>query len=107
MDTKALVKSLNRIFCETNKAEKKYSEVWLAEVDFGGMYQNDMFTLVVKAEHKIGNCAAEIKSILGELSEKAPEELKLIWNVRVLNADNRVHCESEALKIYDTQLSCQ
>ena len=106
MDTKTLIKSLHHIFCETNKTEKKYSEVWLAEVDFGGLYENDMFTLVVKAEHRIANCAAEIKSIVNILNDKAPEELKMIWNVRVLNADNRIHCESSQLKVYDTEIAC-
>ena len=51
-----LSKKLKDVFCNENKAEKKYATVWLSDVDFGGLYQTDKFVVNVKAEHKIASC---------------------------------------------------
>ena len=37
MDTKLLIKKLHDVFCVNNKIGKKYTEVWLSEVDLGGL----------------------------------------------------------------------
>ncbi len=56
MDTKVLISKLNEVFCDYNKqTDKKYSEVWLSEKDFGGLYNNGKFVLCIKANHYIVN----------------------------------------------------
>ena len=106
MDTKLLVKKLNEVFCNYNKTDKKYSEVWLSEVDLGGLYNNGKFVLCLKAEHDIDSCYDETLEILNLLNDKAKEELEYIWTVQVYDMDDEIHCESSDLKIYDEANSC-
>lgn len=107
MDQKTFIAKLNKIFCQSNKAGKKYSEVWLSDVDFGGMYHNGKFVLNVKADHSIDNCNEEIFSVIKMLSEQAPTELEKIWRVVVYNADDSWHCFStEDLLVYTEGDSC-
>lgn len=106
MDTTAFIEKLNSIFCEINRNNKKYSCVWLTEVDFGGLYQNDKYVLNVKAEHQIDSCNAEIFTIIKLLDEKAKEELQNIWRVDVYNANEEIHCWSEELLVFDESDAC-
>lgn len=106
MDTKLLVKKLNEVFCNYNKTDKKYSEVWLSEVDLGGLYNNGKFVLCVKAEHEIDSCYNEINDIIQMLDENAKEELQYIWTVQVYDLEEEVHCESSDLKVFDEATSC-
>jgi hypothetical protein len=107
MDQKTLIANLNTIFCQTNQKDKKYSEVWLSDVDFGGMYNNGKFVLNVKAEHQIDNCNEEIFSIIRLLSEQAPKELENIWRVVVYNPDDSWHCYSdEDVLVYTQSDAC-
>ena len=106
MDTKLLIKKLNEVFCNNNKTGKKYSEVWLSEVDLGGLYDNGKFVLCLKAEHEIDSCYDETTDILNLLNQQAKEELEYIWTVRVYNTQDQVHCESSDLKVFDEANSC-
>jgi hypothetical protein len=107
MDIKILVENLNDVFCNNNKTSgKKYSEVWLSEVDFGGLYNNGMFLLCVKAEHEIDSCSSEITDIVNLLDKEANEELKYIWSVRVYNIDNQIHCEREDIQVFNIADAC-
>ena len=63
MDKKALVGSLNKCFCKTNKKERRYMEAWLSDVDSGGMY-NGKFVLNVKTMHQIEDCIKNIFAII-------------------------------------------
>lgn len=108
MDTKALIGKLNKVFCESSKTGKNYSQVWLADVDFGGLYHNDMFVLNVKADHEINSSNEEIKYVINLLNAKAKEELKTIWRVAVHNHDEEVHSYSprEELIVFDKATAC-
>lgn len=106
MDTKEIISKLNAIFCATNKSKRRYSEVWLSEVDFGGLYYSDKHVLNVKAEHTIDSCNDEIKTIIKMLNDKASEELQQIWRVVVYNADNQIHCASGELMVYHKANAC-
>lgn len=106
MDTRILVKKLNEVFCKYNKRDKKYSEVWLSEVDMGGLYNNGMFVLCIKAEHEIDSCYDEINDIIQMLDKEAKEELEYIWTVRIYNKEEEVHCEMSDLKVFDDGSSC-
>ncbi|MGI8951022.1 MAG: hypothetical protein ACR2FN_05480 [Chitinophagaceae bacterium] len=106
MDKKALIKTLNKIFCDKNKIDKRYLEVWLSDVDFGGLYKSDRYVLNVKAEHVIDSCTDEIKNIIQMLDREAKEELKYIWRVDVYYNDKEIHCSSDDILIYTEQEAC-
>jgi hypothetical protein len=102
-----LAKKLKDIFCAENKASKKYSEIWLSNVDFGGLYQTDKVVVNVKAEHKIESCNEEIKYIVTVLFKQlSKEELSLIWRVDVYNSFEEIHCQSEDLLVYTKIDAC-
>lgn len=109
MDTQTLIKNLNRIFCEQDKKDKKYSRVWLEDADFGGLYNSSKYILNVQAHHNIDSCITEIGSIFSLLNEKAPEELKRIWRVAVYNDEKDLHCDAEieGFLVYSEEKSCQ
>ena len=104
MDTKILITNLNHLFCEIGKEGKLYSQVWLEDADFGGLYRSGKFILNVKAHHKIDNCNSEIKDIIQLLDKRANEELKHIWRVAVYNADDQVHCVDNI--VYEMDSAC-
>ncbi|MEO7308770.1 MAG: hypothetical protein ABIX01_00115 [Chitinophagaceae bacterium] len=106
---KALVEKLNSIFCEENKREKKYSEVWLSEVDYNGIYQIDKYDVNVKAEHQIESCNEEIYYIVTELFKLlTKQEMSLLWRVTVYNSNEEIHCQSseEDLLVYNSENAC-
>jgi hypothetical protein len=108
MDKRTTIKNkLNSIFCDLSKGDKKYSEVWLSDVDFGELYQSDKYVLNVKAEHSIDSCKDEIDEILDLLNEKANEELQSIWQVRIFDSSDEVHCASDEILIYSEETSCK
>ena len=107
MDRKVLIKNLSNLFCDVNKAGTRYSEVWLSDVDFGGLYQSDKLILNVKAEHQIDNCNDEIRGILKLLDEKAHQELQFIWSVQVYDVDDKIHCVEDGILIYDEDNACK
>ena len=107
MDTQALIKTLYQIFCELNRKEKKYSEVWLSDADFGGLYYSGQYVLNIKAEHQIESCSDEISYIIDLLDKKAHNELKLLWRVDVYNANEEIHCQGDLGLIYNKSIACE
>ena len=99
-------KKLNSLFCDINKEGKKYAEVWLSDIDFGELYQSDKYVLNVKAEHIIDSCKDEIDEILELLDEKAKEELQSIWQVRIFDSADEIHCASDEVLIYSEAEKC-
>lgn len=107
ISVEAVAKKLKDIFCAENKASKKYSEIWLSEVDFGGLYQTDKVVVNVKAEHEIDSCNEEIKYIVTVLFKQlSKEELSLIWRVDVYNSFEEIHCQSDDLLVYTAMDAC-
>ena len=103
-----LKQKLKDIFCSENKSENKYSEIWLSDVDFGGLYQSDKFVVNVKAEHQIASCNEEIKHIVTNLFKQlSKEELSFVWRVDVYNSDEQIHCQSEDILVYTVADDCQ
>lgn len=109
MDLKTSIKEkLNSIFCDINKKDKKYSEVWLSDMEFGDLYKPaNKFILNVKAEHIIDGCKDEIDFILDLLDEKAKEELQSILLIRVFDTSDEIHCASDEILIYSEEESCK
>ena len=102
-----LKKKLKDIFCRENKLSHRYSEVWLSNVDFGGLYQTDKFVVNVKAEHEILSCNEEIKYIVTHLFEQlTTEERSLIWRVDVYNSFEEIDCQSDDILVYTETDSC-
>ncbi len=108
MDRKKIIENLHAIFCDYNKKDKRYSEIWLSEADFGGLYNSGNFILNLKMEkeYEIYSCGKEIDNILLMLDKKAKNELKYIWRVDVYDSEDEIHCQSENYLIYEDQNAC-
>lgn len=103
-----LKKKLKDIFCIEYKAKKTYSEVWLSEADFDGLYQSHKYLVNVKAEQKIDSCNNEIKYIITNLFKQlTTEELNCIWRVVVYNSFEEVHCASDEILVFTEEDSCE
>ena len=106
MDRKALIKRLNSLFCELDKGKKRYTEVWLSDVDFGKLYQPEKYILNVKAAHEIDSCNDEIRDILHFLDKNAHDELQYIWSVSVYDVNENVHCIGDDVLIFNKSTAC-
>lgn len=106
MDKKALVKKLHEVFCESNKGERKYSQVWLSQLDYGGLYYSNDFALKLKTEHKIERYLTEITEVVKLLREKAKEESKDIVRVVVYGPHDKAECENDDYLVYDEETAC-
>lgn len=107
MDKRETIKNkLNAIFCDLNKKGKKYLEVWLSDVDFGDLYRSDKYVLNVRAAHIIDRCKDEIDYILSLLDSKANDELQSIWQIRVFDTSDEIHCASDEILVYSEKTSC-
>lgn len=103
-----LAKRLKHLFCAENRANKKYSEVWLTNVDFGGLYDFDKYVVNVRAGHEIESCNQEIKYIFTDLFKQlTKDELAQIWRVEVYNSFEQMHCQSEDLPIFSLKEACE
>ena len=95
--------SLQAFFCGEHAGGHKYSEVWLSDVDFGGLYHDDKYVVNIKAEDRIESCNEEIRYVTKSLFERLPqEERSLIWRVNVYNAFEDINCRSGDLLVYAT-----
>ena len=101
MDTKALVKKLQEVFAEVNKGEKKYSLIWLSEIDLGGLYHTDKLILRLKAAFTIKDFFEETRAIFEILKEKAKEEAKYIQRVSVYDINERAQPKYDDIIIYE------
>ena len=100
-------KKLKEIFCAENKVQRKYAEVWLSDVEFGGLYHFEKQIVNVKVDHHIDSCNDEIKYIFSHLlSQLEKDELAFIWRVVVYNAEEQVHCQSEDILVFSTLEAC-
>ncbi len=106
MDTAILIKNLNEVLCKYNKNTNKYSEAWLSEVDFGGLYNNGKFSLCLKAEHQIDSCFDETREIIELLKKEAKKEFESIWTIRIYDNHDRIHCEESDLRVYSEATAC-
>ena len=107
MDRKVLVKKLSNLFSSLNSESRKYTEVWLSDVDFGGWYHSDKFVILhVKAEQVLGRITTEIKNLVYILHDRLKEEAPNIWSVVVYDASERVHCGNGEIMVYDEATAC-
>ncbi len=111
MDTNAsirgLSKKLNELFCSENKKSIKYSQVWLSDVDFGGLYHCEKFIVNVKVAHEIDSRSDEINYIATMLfAAMTKEEMSFLWRANVYNSFEAIHCESDELLVYRLEDAC-
>ena len=97
---KAIRNKLRPIFCNLEKRENKYVEVWLSYFAFGLMHKSNNFILNVCTAEPVKNLRSEIQYVLCLLDEHAKEELKNILQVNVWSSDEDVHCSSDEILIY-------
>lgn len=101
MDTNALIKKLQEVFSEKNAGERKYSQIWLSEIDLGGLYHSDTFALRLKAAYTIKDLFNETLEIIRTLKEKAKEEAQYISRVSVYDISEKAHPESDDIIVYE------
>lgn len=106
MDKKEIIENLYKVFCNSKKEGKVYSEVWLCDEDFGGLYHSGSYVLNVRVNHQIDDCSDEIKEIVEMLAEKAKSEFSFISRVDVYSEDENIHCSSEDIRVYADEGSC-
>lgn len=102
MDINVLVNKIKELFIIHNKTQKnKYSEVWLREVDFGGLINWERYTLCAKAAYGIelkGNARAQIIDLIWD---NLNGEHEYIWTVSVYKMDERVCCQKDDIMILE------
>ncbi|HWK06101.1 MAG TPA: hypothetical protein VNS58_20815 [Puia sp.] len=103
MDKKVLIRSLKKLFCDLNQVGKRYSEVWISDVDFGGLYHSDQYILHLRAAHPIRSRFKETAWIIKFLDEHAHEESKFIWRVQVHAADDKMYDAEDGILVYDEE----
>lgn len=98
---KALINKLQETFEANNQGDKKYSRVWLSQLNYGGLYYSKDFALKLKAEHKIERLLTEISFVSSLIREKAAEESKSIMRISVYGPDEKAEPESDDYIIYE------
>ncbi len=92
------------MFYDINRTEKKYSEVWLSDVDYGDLYHSDKYVVLnVKTANQVESRYEEIRWIIKYLDENAHEELRSIWRVQVYNADDRLNSVEDGIPVYEEE----
>lgn len=107
MDTKAFINDLRNVFYNNSAQGQKYAEVWLSNVDFGGLYYtDDYYVLNVKVDYQFDSYGDEVRKILRLLKDKAKEGLNHIFVVRVYGANEKRFCGRDDFLIYNGAVSC-
>lgn len=101
MDTKALIEKLQEIFSAVNRGEKKYTKIWLSEIDLGGLYYSNKFILRLKAAFAIKDFIKETLEIVELLNEKAKDQAKFIQRVSVYDVNEKAQPSYEDIIIYE------
>lgn len=101
MDTKSLIRKLQEVFTEVNKGEKRYSKIWLSEIDLGGLYYSNKFILRLKAAFVIKDFLKETLEIVEMLDEKAKDEAKYIQRVSVYDINEKAEPKDDDIIIYE------
>ena len=102
MDKTVFIKELKTLFANLAKTDKKYSNVWLSEIDFGGLYFSDKYILNVKMENHIDSITTEIVELSSFLREKLGENiLYFIESLTVYNTEDSIWHQQEDIILYD------
>ena len=102
MDKRKIIKKkLYPIFCEVNKNQKRYSEIWLSFLQFGKLYTaTDYYELKVKLLPGVVRNYREIEEITKVLFEKVPPEFRPILAVQIINAEDNKRCKKKDVMVY-------
>ena len=104
MDKTAFLTELRNIFLALNKLEKRYTRVWLTEMDYGGLYYSGTYILNVITCPNTEEYSPEIKFLINLLSTKlGDEKFALINRVAVYLADEYTHFSKDDIIIYDDE----
>ena len=77
MDRRAIIRKLNRVFCEASKESQRFSLVWLEGAGVSPINHSKQYILHVQAHHKIESRTQEIKDLAYFLIDKAKEEFRI------------------------------
>ena len=93
--------ALKELFSNANKTDKKYAEIWLTGVDFGGLYDTDLVVVNISAAYELESCNEELKYIGIQLFPKLAKRVRSkIWRVALYNLSEDVHCEAGEMLVY-------
>lgn len=100
MDRKAFINNLKLAF-SNSKMQARYSEAWLSNIDFGGLYYTDKYYILnVKTKNKINSFSEEISVVINFLNENFKEELNHIMSVDIHNSENGFYGMGKDLLVY-------
>ena len=106
MDKRIFIKEIKKLFIDFNKSEKRYSQVWLSEIDYGGLYYSDKYILNVKMEHHIDSIIQEITYVIDFVRKNLSKEIfSYMYSVSIHNDDERIWHEKEDIILYDDVFS--
>lgn len=105
MDRRAIIRKLNRVFCEASKESQRFSLVWLEGNGVSPINHSKQYILHVQAHHKIESRTQEIKDLAYFLIDKAKEEFRYICKIILHTPGENVDCDSRHL-VYESEEAC-
>ena len=109
MERPVLIKGLKDIFADINKENKRYTRVWLTDMDYGGLYHSGDYILCAIAAPHIRSFSPEISYLIDLLAEKlGQEKFSYINKVVVYLANERFeNSDRDDIIIYSDELVSQ
>ena len=109
MDRSILIKQLKDIFIAINHSEKRYTRVWLTDMDYGGLYYSGQYILCAIAAPHIRVYSPEIRYLIDLLSEKlGKEKFSLINKVVVyLDTEQVYNTDRDDIILYNDEVASQ
>jgi len=101
MDSKTLIENICSFFRKIECGDKRYSQAWLSETDFGGVYIKRRFVLHVKTAFLMDDYQPERRRIMHLLRENVPEEYNLFRGISILDAADRECYTPDDLLVFD------
>ena len=99
--------ALKELFSNANKNDKKYAEIWLNGVDFGGLYDTDLVVVNISAAYELESCNEELKFIGRQLFPLLDKKVhSKIWRVALYNYSEDVHCDTGEMLVYMAEDIC-
>ena len=108
MDKAVFIKELRELFSSINQTGKKYSKVWLSDMNFGGLYQSGKYKLNIKAGHQTDSYKSEISYIFDLLDAKFDkEEMSYIYTLEVFYDREYASPDRDDIIIYSDDVTSQ
>lgn len=105
MDKAVFIKELREIFLDINQKNKRYSKVWLSDMDYGGLYPSGTYILNATAEPHIDEYSPEIWYLIDLLTEKlGSQKASYINRVAVYLENDEAYPSKHDIIIYNDEV---